>query len=35
MKKHDARRLPWLVSLVLLLLAGIAVACAPSAEDCR
>ena len=33
--KHDARRLPWVVSLVLLLLAGIAAACAPSAEDCR
>ncbi len=34
MTKHDARRLPWVVSLVLLL-AAIAVACAPSAEDCR
>ena len=35
MKKQEARRIPNLVWLVLLLLAAILASCAPTAEDCR
>ncbi len=35
MTKRSPRRFVSLVALALLLLAGVVVACAPSAEDCR